>query len=168
MMPLAVIGIGSPFGFDRLGWAVVDALRGRAREASGGWPGVRLEKNERLGAPLLAQLRSVDAAILVDALAQGPTTGQVVRLDGRTLDPADSGLSSHGFGLAQTLATGVRLDELPGQVWILGLATEEPARPPNLAEVHRLAEAVETEIARFRGTSPPRRRRPEARGLKNR
>ena len=65
---MAVIGVGSPFGFDRLGWDVVDRLRARALGAPMLWSGVRLEHNERLGAPLLAQMRGARLVVLDDKI----------------------------------------------------------------------------------------------------
>lgn len=148
---IAVIGIGSPFGFDRLGWDVVDRLRARALGAPALWSGVRLEHNERLGAPLLAQMRGARLVVLVDALQTGAEPGALSRLELEAVQPLPTGYSSHELGVAQTLALGRALGELPPRVLVMGLeAGAQAPRAPTQVEVARLGDAVERELAEAR------------------
>jgi hydrogenase maturation protease len=160
---MAVIGIGSPFGFDRLGWDVVDRLRARALGAPMLWSGVRLEHNERLGAPLLAQMRGARLVVLVDAVQTDAEPGTLTRLELDALQPLRTRASSHEFGIVQTLALGRALGELPPQVVVMGIeAGGQTARVPTRAEVARLGDAVERELAEARPPedSPAAARRP--------
>ncbi len=159
---IAVIGIGSPFGFDRLGWDVVDQLRARALGAPALWSGVRLEHNERLGAPLLAQMRGARLVVLVDALQTGAEPGALTRLELDAVQLPPTGSSSHELGVAETLALGRVLGELPPRVLVIGLeAGTQVPRAPTQAEVARLGDAVERELAeaclsrRFPSAEPP-------------
>jgi hydrogenase maturation protease len=152
MKPIVVIGVGSSFGYDRLGREVIELLRSRARTAPSAWRDVSLVHNDRLGAPLLAQMRGVRAAILVDALDSAAGPDEIVRIGVDATEAPAAGLSSHGFGLAQTLAVGRRLSELPPRVVILALPHGgQPARVPGAPEIIRLADAVCSEIARLTG-----------------
>ncbi len=152
-MSAAVIGVGSPFGFDRLGWDVIDRLRSdRAVPAD-----VRLEHNQRLGAPLMAQLADVDFIILVDAIRSGAAAGTLHRFEPDAPWLAQRGLSSHGFGLAETLGLARALDRLPARVRVLGLEAGIPDQPPSSAEIARLATAVCRELRGYLAAqcSPP-------------
>lgn len=150
---IAVIGIGSPFGFDRLGWDVIDRLHARALGAPALWSGVRLEHNERLGAPLLAQMRGARLVVLVDAVQTGAEPGALIRLEFDAVQPLRTTPSSHEFGVAQTLALGRALGELPPRVLVMGLeAGDQTPRAPTQGEVARLGDAVERELAEARLT----------------
>jgi hydrogenase maturation protease len=116
---LLVVGVGSPFGDDRLGWQALDAL-----QASGWRPAgfrVRYAKADRPGTGLLELFAATDAAVLLDALlAQEPAGG--ARLVGRQeLALWAQRTSSHALGVAEVLALGERLGMLPRQLWIIGL-----------------------------------------------
>jgi len=145
---IALIGIGSPFGFDRLGWKVIDCLRARACASPAPWSGVRLEHNQRLGAPLLAQMRGAGLVILVDAVQSDAEPGTLARLELDAVQALRPRPSSHAFGIAETLALGRALGELPPRVLVMGIeAGDQSARAPTEAEVTRLGDAVERELA---------------------
>lgn len=136
-----VLGIGSPFGADRLGWMAVEALAG---QGFGSRFEVDLESCDRPGVTLLEYLRGRRHAILIDALIGGLAPGTIRRL---TLDElrAGSTLSNHGFGVADALALGGVLGELPEKLTVIGIEAGEGEEPPPVAwdELYRLvAEAI--------------------------
>lgn len=127
---IAVIGIGSPAGDDRAGWLTVQALKAHTLPI-----GVALHLRDRPGPALLEALAHLDAAVLVDAMVGGEPAGTVHRLELRDA-PALPGtpVSSHGFGLGETLALGAALGRLPPAVVLYAIEgadfiPESPASP---------------------------------------
>ncbi|KPV39666.1 hypothetical protein AN478_11135 [Thiohalorhabdus denitrificans] len=141
-MSIAVLGIGSPFGGDRVGWAVVEALR---PEAEARWPAVRLTALDRPGPGLLPHLEGVGYAVLVDAVRSGAPPGTLHRFRGLDGLPAADPLSSHGFGLAEALALAERVGVLPE--WVVVGVEADVRKPPPEAVVARAAAAVREEVA---------------------
>lgn len=109
-----MIGLGNPVaGDDGVGFAVVEALRGRM-------------------GPSVALLRCADPAQLVDWLGDGVPTvlvdavrgeppGRVLLLGVEELAAAPALVSSHGVGVAEALAlAGVLWGALP-PLWVVGV-----------------------------------------------
>ena len=139
-MRLTVIGIGSPFGEDTLGWALLDAL-----EAQGlGLPGweITWRKADRPGPGLLHWFEEQDAAVLVDTPQGdvGPTGVRMLALD--ELARSERPLSIHAMGVAETLALGERLRILPQRPHILGVDAGKRLSPEIAAHAGSLIEAV--------------------------
>ena len=112
-----LLGIGSPFGADRLAWEAVDHL---ASVGLGEWELVKLD---RPGSGLLQWFDGAEHLILLDALATESEPGRPRLLDVRELERLSPGTSSHGFGVVQALDLAARLDQLPQRVDIVGIAT---------------------------------------------
>jgi hydrogenase maturation protease len=134
-----VVGVGSPFGGDRAGWAVVTRL--------GDLDGVRVESLDRPGPALLNALADATAAVVVDAVRSGAEPGTLHRLTALHQLPAAGPTSSHGLGLAEALALGERLEQLPPWV-VIGVEVDAEALPSDAA-LDRAAEAVRRELAEF-------------------
>ncbi len=113
-----VIGIGSPFGADRAGWEVIERL------AAAPLPGVTLEALDRPGALVLERMVGWPWVVLVDALAGGEA-GRVRHLTAEAVEQLEEGLSSHGFGLQQSLALGRALGWLPPRLDIVAIEVGE-------------------------------------------
>ncbi|MCF7977883.1 MAG: hydrogenase maturation protease [Chromatiaceae bacterium] len=113
--PLTVIGLGSPWGDDRVGWCLADALAERLSPDR-----ARVLKLDRPGPALLAHIADLQHVVLIDAAVVTNTRiGAIQRLSIDDLATrsvatrnADTG-SSHGLGLADTLALGRSLGMLP-------------------------------------------------------
>lgn len=120
-VPLLVIGVGSPFGSDGLGWEVVKILQ----EDSGlsQKPGLKLRCLDRPGIQLLEVMQSSDNVILVDAVSIGQLPGSLVRLGLEDIRAENSAMSTHNIGLAEALQLGRTLQRLPRQILLLGLET---------------------------------------------
>jgi hydrogenase maturation protease len=111
-----VIGVGSPFGDDRVGWEVATALEAAPR------PGVDTRACDRPGAALVALLAGVGHAVIVDAArAEGVPPGSLRWLDEHELE-AGHAVSSHGFGLGPALALARALGDAPRHVDVLAIA----------------------------------------------
>lgn len=72
---IRVIGIGSPFGDDRVGWYVVELLRGRVSDT------IELLALDRPGAALINWMHGVDWFILIDASGPQDLPGKVQHVD---------------------------------------------------------------------------------------
>jgi hydrogenase maturation protease len=121
-MTTLVVGVGSPFGDDRVGWEVVEAL-----EAGAWWPELAAHRVsahlcDRPGAALVGLLQVVGRAIIVDAAHTPgipPGTLRWLQADQLSLLRAPS---SHGFGVAEALALASALGQLPPRVDVLTIA----------------------------------------------
>ncbi len=116
-----ILCIGSPAEPDNLGFLVAHTLMGHFDPEK-----IEVLALDRPGPRLIEHMRGADTVILVDAVKSGAAPGTLHRLEGRGLD----GLvmhhtSSHGFGLAETLALADRMGDLPPHLKFLGLEAGE-------------------------------------------
>ena len=119
-----LVGIGSPFGADRLGWQAVSALQSRLSAAAFPCFSFRFEQSDRPGSGLLNLLRECDVALLFDAMISGAEPGSVRRFAVDELASCSGFLSSHGFGVADALALGRQLQLLPPTLLVYGIEAD--------------------------------------------
>jgi hydrogenase maturation protease len=147
MNPL-VLGIGSPFGTDRLGWLAIDALASAGLERT--WPGLRLLKIDRPGSRLLTLLDGADQALLIDALDGPGAPGSLRRTEPAELAVDGAGLSGHRFGVAEALALARALGDLPPRLVLYAIRAGCGPWPEPLeltaASRQRLLRAVRAEL----------------------
>ena len=140
MAKTRVIGIGSPFGADQLGWLVIDALY-----AKRSLPDIEL-LHCRQPAELPQLLAGCDKVILVDAMQAGDPAGTLRRFGPADLPAVGLAVSSHGFGVSEGVRLAATLGCQPAELVILGLEISQPEQPPARAWVDKLARAVRAEI----------------------
>lgn len=140
-----VIGIGSPFGADCIGWQVVEALQDRLDERGGPNPDVldvQVVIADRPGVDVLRLMQGVRWAILVDAVVARDETptgddGAIARwprwLQRDELQALSLEHSSHAVGVSEALALGEVLGQLPDRLSILGIGVEPDADAPAYA-----------------------------------
>ncbi len=136
MMQLAVFGLGSAHGDDRLGWEVVSRLETEAL------PGVELRVITAPGAGLLTQLKQYKRVILVDAVDCCAAAGSLFHYREAELEQVESlqALSSHHIGLPELLrlAAALHLALPPVELFAVQVGDCQPMAP--------LSEAVEAAI----------------------
>jgi hydrogenase maturation protease len=150
-----VVGFGNPdAGDDAAGLIAVREARARLRDV----PGVEvLEAGP--ASKLLDLMDDVEAVVAVDAVrfADGPRRpGEVVRAEaGPAGLPAELGtaISSHGLGLAESIAIAGALGTVPDVVF-LGIEADDVAmgRPPSqrvAAALPELVRLIECEVRRL-------------------
>lgn len=115
-----IAGIGSPHGADRLGWAVIDALRAQALP-----PSVKLLACS-LPTELTPLLLSSARVIVVDALLGAGPAGAIHRLRAAELPGTALRLSSHGVGLADAVLLASALGMPEDRLWVLALDVLDP------------------------------------------
>lgn len=142
---LRVIGIGSPYGADRIGWLAIERLR--TSEAAARWgPRVQWRTADRPGAGLLAQWRGAAQVILIDAMVSGAAPGTVRRFAAHELSQAQALWSSHGFGVRAALALANALGERPARLVVFGVEIEPGHGSAGEDELPALLDAVSAEI----------------------
>lgn len=118
MTRTTIIGIGSPYSQDMLGWRVIEYLQ--QRKPSG--LDFDMVSCDRPGTLLLEYLKDTDYAVLVDAV-KGGTCGKIVCIDKNQLMQKDIVYSSHDLGVAESLALGEILQLLPSTLVLYGIMT---------------------------------------------
>ena len=120
MTKVLILGIGSPFGDDRVGWVAVEMLQRSATLAATGGGSVVFAVLDRPGTLLLAHWHDADCVIVVDAVRSGAPPGTRHRLEPGEW-AATEPVSSHGFGLAAALELARALDDLPPHLVLHGI-----------------------------------------------
>jgi hydrogenase maturation protease len=114
-----LIGVGSPFNDDTLGWQLLDALQQELATLPGyEWV---FEKADRPGPVLLERMKGYERAVLLDALDAGLPPGTIHVLRKEELAQIHRPASSHAIGVAEALALGERLQMLPSELHLLGV-----------------------------------------------
>ena len=117
-----ILGVGSPFGDDRVGWIAVDLIRNspwyRSRAAGSLWA----QAFDRPGPALLAAMDGAAHAVLIDAMQSGAAPGTVRKVELDRLEiSADRFASGHSLGLADTLILGKALNLLPPRITLMSV-----------------------------------------------
>jgi hydrogenase maturation protease len=143
--PVRVIGLGSPYGDDRAGWAVIDRLAAWEQPV----PADLLRCTDP-ALDLLPALVDARRVLLVDAVDCGAPPGTVDLWRGEAIGVVRSALSSHGLDAGQVLALGTRLGMVPDDLTLYGIAVDPAACGPEQSSMSTLvAGAVETAAARI-------------------
>lgn len=140
MSDTRIIGIGSPFGADRLGWLVIDALRENPPEA-----GLIVCRQPAELPSLLAGCRR---AILVDALLGDHPPGTLLEFGPDELPATGLAISSHGFGVSEAVRLAATLGALPAELVVLALEVGGPKQALAPEWIERLARAARHRLTR--------------------
>lgn len=116
--PLRVIGIGSPFGDDTLGWQALERL---CNELNIFPHATELHTLDRPGSSLIPLLEDGKAVVLIDAMQSDQPPGTVQRLSLNELLTQAQAPSTHSLGVAETLAMAEQLQVLPETLLIYGI-----------------------------------------------
>lgn len=150
MSEIRILGVGSPFGDDRLGWEAADfletALVRRHRQIS-------IERCDRPGAELLQLMKNARAVIVIDAMKGGCKPGTIKRIE-PTLLYRSFGLSNHSFGVAEALELAQVLGELPEELVIFGIEAGTTPSVNPAPDWNQLLQLVLREIERLVHSDP--------------
>ncbi len=125
-----ILGVGSPFGADRIGWDVAEALA-RMRWFAALPPGlVSIACADRPGIRLLELLEAPGLVVLIDAMQGDDPPGTVRRFDGRTLPVAAGFTTTHDFGIKAALDLAGALGEIAPEVQVFGVEIGDAACSP--------------------------------------
>ena len=124
-----VIGIGSPFGADQLGWQIIEQLEYRRSSLFNN--DIQLEACDRPGTLLLEFFSKTDTAIVIDAI-EGGLAGNIRIVDKAQLIETQALQSSHQLGVAETITLGAQLKLLPNKLVLIGIETGTAIKPYTL------------------------------------
>jgi hydrogenase maturation protease len=125
MTKIQVLGIGSPYGNDQVGWYVAEQLQ--QAPALAPWLNERLTimTLDRPGVTLLDYFAAGDHLILVDAMLGQGALGTIKQFDWHSLPSWDTPtMSTHAMGLADTVQLADALGALPERLFIYGIEIE--------------------------------------------
>ncbi len=148
---LHIIGVGSPYGDDRLGWVAAERLRDCLRLNAE--PGrIAISILDRPGAMLLTQWNETDEVIVIDAMRSGAAPGTWRRLAVEDLASSHPA-TSHGFGVAGALELARELGNLPRRLCVYVMEIDASWSGSGLSPavtdaMSVLVHEVEAEIAR--------------------
>lgn len=117
-----MVGVGSPFGDDCLGWEVVRRLRLHPKIQQLSVQDMVIQCADRPGIDLLNIINHADTALVIDAAVSDFPPGTITRLENVDIDNLLKNTSSHDFGVLETIALGKALNQLPRRVVILGIS----------------------------------------------
>lgn len=135
---MLLLGVGSPFSDDTLGWELLDALSDQPLCVDGIKP--VFIKADRPGAGILQKMQGYDTVVLIDALEKAVVPGMPVLLEPHHLLASTQPRSSHALGVAEALALGERLGMLPARLFILAMPMGAKVTP----------QAVEAAVAQLK------------------
>jgi hydrogenase maturation protease len=143
---IRIIGLGSPFGDDDVGWRVIDAMRSQVDE------GVDLVALDRPGALLADRLCDVDHLVVVDALQDPRHVGIARRVEPADLAGPDIDCGSHQLRLADQLALAAVLGWQPETVelWTVSIGSLGHRSPDVSRAVARLARRLAEAVRGWR------------------
>ncbi len=130
---IQLIGVGSPFSDDRLGWVAAEALQCSSLVKTVEPGRIVISILDRPGAMLLAYWQDADNVILIDAVHSGAAPGTLHCLTASDLASGGLPASSHDFGIARALELGGALGNLPGRVLLYGIEIDPAHVGPSLS-----------------------------------
>lgn len=143
MSKIAVIGVGSPFADDHIAYEIIQLLQQESL------PSVSLHYYDRPGWYLLEYMQDFETVHLIDAIISDKPIGTLHRYeDIEYFKTQKTLLSSHHFGLAETLLLGQSLNQLPAQLVVHGIeiavdhSDEEKLKEACLALVERIKQEI--------------------------
>ena len=135
-----IVGVGSPFGDDRLGWVAAETLQ-RSSAVNALEPGrIVISILDRPGAMLLAHCYDADHVIVMDAVRSGAAPGTRHRFTAGDVTASRLPATSHGFGVLAALELGRVLGSVPRRLIFCGI--EMSASRPGMALSDAVAEVM--------------------------
>lgn len=151
MSGIRIIGIGSPFGDDRIGWEVIDAIERGGMIAGLPSGTVTALRCSQPATDLLPMMSGADAVFLIDGVKSGAAPGVLRKVDISELCAENGKLSSHGLGVQESLALARALGLLPQAIVIYGVeigevGPEQGISREVLAAIPLLLREIETDL----------------------
>ena len=147
MSKIKVIGIGSPYGNDSIGWQVIENLKQQHTLSTLLPERVELIETDRPGINLVQLWQGADFVILIDAILDRHNQGEVRCLSKEELITAHHSVSTHELDVASAIALAEKLNVLPEKLLIIGLGIDDAQEDPVSEEsIYKLTVAVTYEI----------------------
>lgn len=122
MTMIKVLGIGSPFGDDRVGWEVIQKMQGSEKLKPFMPVLLQMESLDRPGINLLHAMQEAEKVYIIDAVKTQSEPGMIHRFQGHEIENFyASNVSSHGIGVVEALSLGRVLNSLPACMIVYGI-----------------------------------------------
>lgn len=148
--PVRVLGVGSPFGLDQVGWHLLEALQQSSRLKPYLTERLLLEVVDRPGVNLLRYFQNAQYVLLLDAVLDDDCpVGEAKRYSMDEIRHVESLQSSHGFGVQEVLSLAETLGQLPKGLAIFGVSIGSACENTKIdwdAAISVLAVSLESEI----------------------
>lgn len=131
MSRLYIFGLGSPYGWDRIGWAVVDQLSDTFASKTDIVVDTLSNPISLFSHPITPD----DEILFIDTMIGQAPAGTVQLFGPRTLPPASARLSTHGIDLRTTVALLTGMGSPDEHIHVIAIeapADTGPAAPPKL------------------------------------
>lgn len=139
---IKVLGIGSPFGDDQVGWSVAEALKQQISS-----PFVSIESHDRPGVRLLELMSGAHTVFIIDAVTSGSEAGTIHRFKNKDIFAAENRFSTHEMGVSHALQLGKALNALPDSIVLYGIEIDRTESLSTLSYgVERAVEKVAMQL----------------------
>ena len=154
MIALRILGIGSPFGDDQLGWEVIKLLQQKTSLHPLIPNQLQLNYYDRPGLYLLELMQDAHCVFLIDAIKTGAKIGTIHCFENQAIEQIKTTLSSHSLGVASAMLMGRALQTLPNHVILYGIEIDEVLSEFNLSTpiinaIQALSTRIEQDILRL-------------------
>lgn len=146
---LRVLGIGSPFGDDRLGWEVIHRLQQQLLLQCYIPQHLQFINCDRPGMRLIELMQGANPIILIDAVKSGAAIGTLHRFQNQEIESLNMGFSTHDIGVGEALKIGRALNALPELIIFYGIEIAEIDLQADLST--HLREAIEILVEKVQG-----------------
>ncbi len=144
---IKILGIGSPYGDDKVGWMVIDNILKEQEKFKNNIPNrLVIEKHDRPGMHLLELMRGAYMVYLVDAVISSKPIGTIHKLYKNEIKELKSVLTTHDVGIAQALEIGEAISSLPKEIIFYGVEIDFASISTN--NLSSLVEIASQEVAR--------------------
>ncbi|NOZ55111.1 MAG: hydrogenase maturation protease [Gammaproteobacteria bacterium] len=127
-----IVGLGSPYGDDQVGWMACERLKMEI----GHLPAMKFVICDRSGIEWMTKLSSAGQVIFIDAMRSGKKPGTVRKIDLSTAEWSEypARLSSHGINIKDAIDVAQSLGELPEIISAWGIELEQCNYESGLSE----------------------------------
>ena len=137
-----VVGLGSPYGNDQLGWILVDELEKKSI------PSLTIFKSKGDGSDWFHEISDYEQVVFVDALLSDDPAGSVIEITSDDLLDGSTKLSgsTHSISLSDSIVLAKTLGLLNVPTRILGASIGNDFS--NEHNIHQIAESASQKIMR--------------------
>lgn len=121
---IKVLGIGSPFGDDQVGWRVAEALKHQISTYDNISQYVIIESHDRPGVRLIELMNEASTIFIIDAVKSNSEPGTIFRFKNKEIFESENRFSTHDIGIAQALQLGCALNALPDNIILYGVGVD--------------------------------------------
>ncbi|KTC74850.1 hydrogenase expression/formation protein [Legionella birminghamensis] len=118
---IKVLGIGSPFGDDQVGWRVAESLKNQIALQVNISQYVFIETHDRPGIRLIELMKEASTIFIIDAVNSNSEIGTIHRFNNDDIFESENKFSTHDIGISQALQLGCALNLLPENIIFYGI-----------------------------------------------